>query len=208
MIYGQKIRLRPLEEDDLELLVQWMNDPEISHKVVGWDFPISLAEQKEWFKGSISNKKTKRWMIETLDGQKIGVTGLWDIDWQSRQALSAVKIGNTQLTGMGLGVDAIYTVMAYSFWQLGLNRLWGQIIEYNRPSYQAYVGKCGWKVEGILRQAVYRENRYFNVYSVSVLKEDFVRLERAELYKTSYNDKDIIPQNEDLSVELLKLLKE
>ena len=58
MIYGKKVKLRPIEENDLPLMVQWFNDPEIARSVVGWDFPISLAQQKEWYRNSLNDRKT------------------------------------------------------------------------------------------------------------------------------------------------------
>ena len=47
MITGKKIILRAIEENDLPLLLKWINDPEISELVVGWSFPLSMGNQKE-----------------------------------------------------------------------------------------------------------------------------------------------------------------
>jgi RimJ/RimL family protein N-acetyltransferase len=62
LICGKKVRLRPIEESDLALMVQWFNDPEIAQLVGGWDFPISLAQQKEWYRSSLSDRRTQRWI--------------------------------------------------------------------------------------------------------------------------------------------------
>ncbi len=122
MIYGEKVKLRPIEENDLSLMVQWLNDPEIKHLVVGWDFPKSLAQQKEWYQNSLNGEKNQRWIIENLDGEVIGLTGLWDIDWHNRQALSGIKLGRPQDRGKGCGTDTIMTVMAYAFlFRLSIN---------------------------------------------------------------------------------------
>lgn len=176
MIYGKEIKLRPIEEGDLGLMVQWFNDPELAHLVVGWDFPISLAQQKEWFKDSLSNRRNQRWIIEDIESNPLGLTGLWDIDWHNRQALSGIKLGSVDARGKGYGTDVINTIMTYAFCQVGLNRLWADILEYNIPSYKVYVEHCGWKVEGVLRQAVFKDGTFHNLIRVAILRDEFMLL--------------------------------
>jgi RimJ/RimL family protein N-acetyltransferase len=180
-----------VEESDLGLMVQWFNDPEIAHLVGGWDFPISLAQQKEWYRGSLQDRRNQRWIIENFDGQPLGITGLWDIDWHNRQALSAVKLGSADARGKGYGTDAIMTVMAYAFFQVGLNRLWTDIVEYNVPSYKAYVEHCGWKVEGVLRQTIFRDGKYYDQLRISILKDEFLLLPEASTYMPVHEDTKI-----------------
>jgi RimJ/RimL family protein N-acetyltransferase len=191
LICGKKVRLRPIEESDLALMVQWFNDPEIAQLVGGWDFPISLAQQKEWYRSSLSDRRTQRWIIEDFEGNPLGLTGLWDIDWHNRQALNAVKLGNTDMRGKGYGTDVIMTVMAYSFFQVGLNRLWGEIIDYNIGSYMAYVKNCGWKVEGKLRESVFRDGVYHDQYRVAILKDEFIALDGVNDYIPSQEKRKI-----------------
>lgn len=150
--------------------------------MVGWSFPVSAAAQKKWFERSLDNPTTKRLMVDTDDGETIGLTGLWDIDWRNRHALSALKLGPKAARGRGYGTDAILTLMAYAFFEVGLNRLWSSILPYNAASYRAYVEKCGWRVEGVLRQDVYRHGRFHDLYRIGVLREDFEAHPRFEEY--------------------------
>ena len=62
--------------------------------------------------------------------------------------------------------------MSYAFFNVGLHRLWGLILPYNVASYRAYVEKCGWKVEGVLRQEIFRDGRFYDQYRVGVLREE------------------------------------
>lgn len=174
MIKGKRVVLRAIEESDLELMVEWLNDPAIAHMVVGFSFPTSRAQQAEWFRKSTSDRDTQRWIVaDASDGSAIGLTGLWNIDWHNRHALTALKIGPQAARGKGLGTDAILTVMAYAFFQVGLNRLWSEILPYNVASYKAYVEKCGWRVEGLLREHVYRDGSFYDLLRVAALRSDF-----------------------------------
>lgn len=182
MINGKKVRFRAIEEHDLPSLAEWLNDPELGSLVVGAGFPVSMAQQKAWFARQSDQSTTQRWIVETHEGQVIGLTGLWDIDWRNRHALTALKLGSKDTRGKGYGSDAILAVMSYAFLQLGLERLWGEILPYNIGSYKAYVDHCGWKVEGILRRHVYRDGKYWDLVRVAALKEDFMMLPHAADY--------------------------
>lgn len=176
LIEGERVRCRAIEVEDLGLLMKWHNDPAIARMLVGWSFPLSMAGQKPWFERSLSDTSTRRFIVETLDtARPIGMTGLREIDWKNRSAQTALLIGEN-CRGQGYGTDAIMAIMRYAFLELGLNRLWSEILEYNRASYRAYVEKCGWKVEGKLRESVYREGRFHDTYRVAVLRSEYLAL--------------------------------
>lgn len=48
MIYNEylwkKVKLRALETEDMELLRETVNDPEVERLVGGWSFPVSKKE--------------------------------------------------------------------------------------------------------------------------------------------------------------------
>ncbi len=191
LIYGKKVRLRPIEESDLALMVQWFNDPEIAQLVGGWDFPISLAQQKEWYRSSLSDRRTQRWIIEDFEGNPLGLTGLWDIDWHNRQAQSAIKLGSNDIRRKGYGTDVIMTITAYAFFQVGLHRLWAEIVDFNIGSYMMYIKNCGWKVEGKLRKSVFRDGVYHDQYRVAILKDEFMALNGSNDYMPSQEKRKI-----------------
>ena len=202
MIVGNRVRFRAIEEGDLPVLAQWMNDPDISHSVVGWSFPVTLAGQREWFARSLHDAKNQRWMVETHDGDVIGLTGLWDIDLRNRHALTALKIGAKDVQGKGYGSDAILTLMSYAFFEVGLNRLWGEILPYNVASYKAYVERCGWRVEGVLRQHAYRSGTLHDVLRVGILRDEFVALPNAAPYIPKSESQRVVVQRAHVPTEL------
>jgi len=182
MILGKKVRFRPVEESDIGFCQELFNDPDLRGNVVGWDFPVSLDAQQQWFKSLAKAKNNIRFIIETHDGIPIGLTGLWDIDWHNRNALTAIKLKGEGLKGKGYGRDAIMTMNAFSFYDVGLHRLWGAILDFNVPSYKVYVEKSGWKVEGRLRQHVYRNGSFRDLYYVACLRDDFLMVQDANDY--------------------------
>lgn len=170
ILYG-KIILRALEKDDMALLRESLNDPEIERMVVGWSFPISSIEQNNWFEKSINSICHQRFAIE-FEGQFVGISTLTDIDWKSRHAFHGIKLIKSAPKGQGIGFDAVCGTMKYAFEELQLNRLIGGILEYNIPSKKLYL-KCGWKKEGIFRQHVFKNNQYFDEIAVAILRSDY-----------------------------------
>lgn len=175
MITGKNISLRPLELEDSELLRDLMNNPQVSDYVVGWGFPVSLFSQKNWIQDSNNNSSYRLVILDNESKEAIGVTGLWDIDWHNQSATSAIKIIPTK-SKKGLGSEAITLSMAWAFYNVGLRRLEATILDFNGPSMGAYVKKCGWRVEGCHKEAVFRKGQWHDLYSIAILKHEFDNL--------------------------------
>lgn len=182
MIPGQAVRLRPVERSDLALLQELANDPVIGGLVVGWDFPVSMHGQERWLESSSPDRTTVRLMVDDAEtAMPIGLTGLWEIDWHNRSALTATKL-HPERVGRGMGSDSIMTLMAWAFYVVGLRRLHGAILDFNSASMNAYVGRCGWQVEGLEREAIFRKGEWIDLYRVAVLRSDFDALPNALEY--------------------------
>ena len=169
-IYYGKVVLRALEKEDMELLRETVNDPEMERMVVGWSFPVSSIEQMNWYERTQGNKQHLRFAIE-FEGQFVGISTLTDIDWKNRSAFHGIKLISKAPKGKGIGFDAVCGTMQYAFEELQLNRLIGGILTYNVPSWKLYK-KCGWKQEGVLREQVFKNNQYFDEIAVAILRSD------------------------------------
>lgn len=182
MIPGKKIYLRPIENCDGDFLSNLANHPAVSGAVVGFDFPISASGQTRWLEDATNNPSTKRLIVaRKSDDAAIGLTGLWDIDWHNQSALSAVKL-HPDLTERGQGTDTIMTVMAWAFYCVNLRRLYGSILDFNAASLGAYVKKCGWRIEGRAKEAIFRRGAWHDLYQVAALRSDFETLSEAKTY--------------------------
>ena len=177
IFYG-KIKLRALEESDMELLRESVNDPEMEKMVVGWSFPISSIEQQNWFKSIQGNKQHQRFAIE-FEERFVGLSTLTDIDWKNRSAFHGIKLISDAPKGQGIGFDAVCGTMQYAFEELQLNRLVGGILTYNTPSRKLYA-KCGWKEEGLFREQVFKNNQYHDEIPVAILRSDYFEWKKAQ----------------------------
>jgi len=111
MILGERVRLRPIERDDLPRFVGWFGDPEVRRHLLVY-LPFSLAQEKRWFENLLERLERQEDVvlaIETSGGVHIGNVGLHAIDWKNRNAELGIVIGEQAYWGQGYGTDAIRT---------------------------------------------------------------------------------------------------
>ena len=192
MIKSKLLSLRPIELNDDIVLQQLINNPLVSENVVGWTFPVSLFSQKNWIQSNTNNLSYRLVVVDNETNEAIGITGLWDIDWHNQAAMSAIKLLPEE-TKKGFGTEAIMLSMAWAFYNVGLRRLHSAILDFNGPSMGAYVKKCGWKVEGRQREAIFRKGEWHDLYSVAILKREFDVLPAASEFINSVCPVDTTP---------------
>ncbi len=174
MLFGQKVRLRHVERTDIPTFVRWFNDPEVREYLL-INRPMSLAEEERWFERLIDARDTELFAIEASDGDMpvhIGNLGLHDINWVNSHTTLGIVIGEKNYWSKGYGSDAIHVALSHAFHTLNLNRVELRVFEDNARGIRAYE-KCGFKLEGRLRQIVFRHGRYCDELVMSVLRSEF-----------------------------------
>lgn len=179
-VYGKKIILRAIEENDLDLLQEMLNDPNMENCVVGWSFPISKFQQRKWFESNF-NSKDLRFIIETMEKETIGIATLINIDWKNRSATHGIKLVSSNIRQKGLGTDTVMTVMRYAFDELQLNRLEGSWFPENIASKKLYM-KLGWKVEGVKKQYAFKQGKYRDLEISAILRNEYYKMETERKY--------------------------
>ncbi len=137
---GETVRLRPVEEGDLPLLVRWMNDAEVRYWLHHSERPDATVETvRERFGLAGDGLPNLVWMIETLrvlpqtqpptqgrllrvlpddpshsgqaEGRPVGHVDLVQVDPHHHRAELAIAIGEKECWDRGYGTDAIRAVL-------------------------------------------------------------------------------------------------
>ena len=175
-IKGKKVTLRAMTRDDMQLICDMFNDPELEDVVVGWAFPLSIEQQNRWFDNNLSsNGLNHRFVVETEEDGAIGISTLTDIDWKNRTAMHGIKLANKQFRTKGIGTDTVMATMRYAFDELGLHRLDGCWFDANIASKRLYT-KCGWKEEGVRRECIFKHCEWRDLTMVGILDSDYHNL--------------------------------
>ena len=128
ILQGYGLTLRQLEERDIEMVRQWRNDPQVSD-YMAFRGHISRQQQTEWFK-AVNNENNHFFIIE-LAGTPIGLCELKKIDWTERTAEGGIFIKDEQFRNSVHGVASVVLLCEYGFGELGLARIYAQILDEN-----------------------------------------------------------------------------
>ena len=182
-IQGKQLILRAIEEQDLDRLHKWANDPVTQDGLSELHFPSSMDFHRTWFQTLKSDRFNHRFVVEVPEVGIIGISSIMNIDWRNRHAWHGLVLGESSHRGKGYGIDAIMATMRYAFEELNLERLDGSMIEYNKLSISTYCGKrLGWKEEGRRRNYFFRKGRYWDQIVVGITRQDYQEL----IAKTGY----------------------
>jgi len=174
-IKGKIVTLRQMTMADMQMICDMFNDPELENLVVGWAFPLSIEQQKQWYERNINDQRNFRFVIDTPEDGAVGIATLTDIDWKNRRAMHGIKLANKERRTKGIGTDTVMALMRYAFDELGLHRLDGSWFDFNAPSKGLYK-KCGWKEEGVVRECVYKRGEWRDLTVVGILESDYREL--------------------------------
>ena len=171
-ICGKKVVLRFIEPSDLEEIRNMTNDAEQEYMIGGWSLPAAVKHQQDWYQRILTDKNNLRLAID-YNGSFVGLVTLTNIDWKNRRAESGIRLTIDAPKQQGIGTDALMSLLSYAFEELNLHRVYATIIEHNQPSRKLYA-KCGFTVEGMMRQSIYKKNSYNHELQLGILKSEFL----------------------------------
>ena len=178
VLEGQRLRLRPMRDDDVPLLFGWFNDRDVLHWLhLSEDPPElmgSLDAHRERWERSRDDPSQISWCIETVEGRPIGDIGLLAIHPTHHRAELGITIGVKEYWSRGYGSEAIRTLLRHAFGEMRLRRVQLITDEDNERGIRCYE-KCGFVREGLLRAHRLRYGRALNMVIMGVLREEWER---------------------------------
>ncbi len=172
-----RIKLRALTYNDIEKTLKWHNQEEVKYFYSGHPFPVNIENEKEWYEKILkSNIPTSVFGVEHIEDKKlIGFTILKKINLINRNAEFGKVLGEKKYQGIGVGTEMTLKTLKFGFHELGLKRIYAYQLHDNFGSIKVNE-KCGFIKEGILRSAVFKNNKFIDEQIMSILKEDFDKI--------------------------------
>ena len=152
-LINEKISLRAIEPEDIELLYTWENDPEIwevSHTLVPYSKYILALYIKNADK-DIYESKQLRLMIDTIEGNTVGAIDLFDFDPHHSRVGIGLLIYNHEDRSKGYASSALKLLISYCFGKLNIHQLYANIESGNKISLQLFE-KHGFKICGTKKE--------------------------------------------------------
>lgn len=152
--------VRPIEERDLEDIMRWRMDPEIT-RYMNTDPRLTLEGQRKWFAGIQSSSDVRYWIIE-VDGQGAGVINLTGLSRQDGVLGWAYYVGEKKLRSMKLALSLEMSLYDYIFDSLGKRALIGDIFTLNKGVIQLHL-LCGSRIVEEKKQHVCKAGVWYDV---------------------------------------------
>ncbi len=183
---GAKVRLTPLQIENIHRHFEWNNDPELNRM----DTEVPYVEErfgafKQRFESMLRPSFTNVDLeIHAIDGPLIGVVHIADINRHNQHCLIGLTIGDRNYWGKGYGRDALALVLQYCFQTLDMHRVSAEPFEYN-TAWQRLVEGMGFTHEGTERDYLHRNERYWDKHIYGLLRPTYEAMDLPELSDTS-----------------------
>ena len=176
MIPGETINLRAIEHQDAPLLYRWFNDPVVMD---GWGWsaparsmPTVAAQAEEWLTREIAFGRPEALVAESLAGDPVGLV-IVRIDRPEARSVELSLLVDADCWGQGFGLDIMQTTLEACFDGWGVHRVGVRVEEGNERAMALY-RRLGFKEEGRLRQAAFRDGRHADVLLFSLLAKEWL----------------------------------
>lgn len=170
-IIGDRLYLSPVNADDKETYVRWMNDVAVAGTFRQYDLVVSLTSEMKWLFEPDSDMQ--RYAMVLIDGDvMIGSIALQNINHLDRHAFLGIFIGEEEHRGKGYGAEAIRLLLNYGFKTLNLNNVMLSV-HADYPAGIACYKKLGFKEAGRHREWVFKDGKYVDVIYMDILAREF-----------------------------------
>lgn len=182
------IKLEYFTCEDFENLLNWIQNEELLLHWAGTQFRFPLTKRKlEWYikdtnEFHISSTLVYK-AVDLTQGKTVGHISLTSINRTNRSArITRVFVSETE-RGKGVAEQMVRELMKIGFDQLNLHRISLGVYDDNPAAITCYK-KCGFQVDGILRDIQKYGDNYWSLMEMSILEgewQSFKKLNNEEL---------------------------
>lgn len=176
MLKGNFIYLRLFEPEDYEKTYEWHNDFDIQKTTCGPLRFVSKAIEKEWVLSKSTHNTNDIYLAICLNDtdEMIGWYSISDIDFKNRKCFcSGVVIGDKRYRDGEAYQEAGDLAFKYIVNELNMNRISGSCL-YDNIISRAEMEAGYWTLEGVERQAIFKNGKYHDICHYAILKKDYL----------------------------------
>jgi RimJ/RimL family protein N-acetyltransferase len=171
-IDGSMVYLRPVKLDDASTIRKWHNDPELMRLARVGEKKITLKQERTDIRAALkSDKQAYHMILRQSDNAPIGFLRFSYIDRLSGNVWLRVIIGERKAWGKGYARDALQSYLNWLFDVIAIHRVTLECYSTNKRAIRFY-RQLGFRIEGVLREAVLTDGRYHDIFSFGLLRKD------------------------------------
>ena len=186
------VDLRALQPGDRDRLLAWRNQPDVARWMYS-DQRIAADMHARWFEAALVDPRRRYWVIEA-DGKPVGLANLYDLAPEHGRASWAYYLADPSTRGQGIGAYVEYWVIEHVFGDLGLNKLWCEVLLENEAVWRLHQS-FGFVREAHYRDHVWKAGRFQDVVGLGLLADDWASVREAcadRLAQKGYGPGDLL----------------
>ncbi|MCB9668392.1 MAG: GNAT family N-acetyltransferase [Alphaproteobacteria bacterium] len=168
---GRRVALRPIRLDDVDAIMTWINDPEVTRNFADMSRQITREDELAFLERTLASPTDRLFAIVEPDGTYLGNAGLHKIYWPARNGRLGVVLGTPGSRGRGLGTEVVELLVHAAFVELGLHKVW--MVHYASNARMAHIAKkLGFQEEGRLRDEYFHADAFHDMVRHGLLRTD------------------------------------
>lgn len=181
MYKSKRLLLRPFNEGDAKMISEIKEDFIGLRAYAGRPFPNNEDGEKKWIANMYPSGLQSLIILvveERATKEFVGYVAASNIHYINRNARVGI-IFHRNARGKGYFKEASILFYSYLFNEINLHRLYSGVLIYNEIAIENDK-KIGFKVEGIMKEHVYQNGKYYDEYIVGLSAEDFFKVNKVE----------------------------
>jgi RimJ/RimL family protein N-acetyltransferase len=175
LIRGRLVSLRHHRPENLAAVRRWYSDPELAKLTRYQTRPMSGEEIDQFFRNRLLAREALAYAIHVRDTDRlVGLTTFSALDPDNGSAVFHITIGERDAWSHGYGTEATELMLEHAFTRLNLHRVSLSVFAFNNRAIRSYE-KAGFRIEGRLREAIWREGRFWDEVQMGVLQEEWLQ---------------------------------
>ncbi|MBD2680432.1 MULTISPECIES: UDP-4-amino-4,6-dideoxy-N-acetyl-beta-L-altrosamine N-acetyltransferase [Nostoc] len=166
----EEYRLRPLQESDLEQLLEWRNSDRIRANMYS-DHIITMDEHRKWFENNSKNESVIYKIFEFQE-RPVGVANVVQIDTHNEKCSWAFYLGDTNVP-RGSGAVMEFIFLEYIFEVLKIRKLCCEVFAFNVSTIKLHK-KFGFIEEGCFKRHILKNDKYEDVVSMALFSDEWI----------------------------------
>ena len=167
--------MRPIEAEDLKMILEWRNSPRI-HSVMLTEHKITWDEHKNWFEGMKSNPIKRNFVFE-YKGTPVGYIGYTDFNPQDGICSPGLYIGEQKNLPPEAGIIIYYMSVVYAFEKFNMKRLDNFVLAKNEISME--ISKfLGFKEYSEDNYSIQKDGQEEQVIHLALFREEWYKAQR------------------------------
>lgn len=173
------VTLRKIRESDLEKIMNWRMDPEIT-RYMNTNPKLTLEGQKKWLEAIRSNPDVHYWMI-LVDGQEAGVINLTGLTREDGVLGWAYYVGEKKLRSLKTALSLEMSLYDYIFDILHKNKLISDVFTLNQGVIQLHL-LCGCEIIEEKKAHICKEDVWYDVTFMQMTAERWQQVREGKKY--------------------------